>query len=56
MGHPEGAGNTNNARLGFDRWVWLEFYGSKLSSDGGLLEFREPDDGLGLHNLAGGLL
>ena len=25
MGHPEGAGKTNNAQLGFDRCVWLEF-------------------------------
>lgn len=25
MGHPEGASKTNNAQLGFDRCVWLEF-------------------------------
>ncbi|MDU8913741.1 IS1380 family transposase [Aestuariicoccus sp. MJ-SS9] len=52
MDHPEGAGKTDDARLGFDRRVRLEFRGAKLSSDGGLLVMRELDDALGLSDLA----
>jgi hypothetical protein len=36
--------------------VPLEFHGSKISSDGGLLLFRELDELPGLHRIAGGLL
>ena len=56
MDHPEGARETDDGRLGFDRRVRLEFHGSKISSDGGLLLFRELDEVLGLHDIAGGLL
>jgi hypothetical protein len=52
MDHPEGAGKTDDARLGFDRRVRLEFQGAKLSSDGGQLVMRELDDALGLSDLA----
>jgi len=51
-----GAGKTGEVRVGFDRRVRLEFHGSKISSDGGLLLFRELDEVLGLHDIAGGLL
>ena len=56
MDHPEGADKTGDARLGFDRRVRLEFHGSKISTDGGLLLFWELDEVLGLHDLAGGVL
>jgi len=56
MDHPKGASETGGARLSFDRRVRLEFHGSKISSDGGLLLFRELDEVLGLHDIAGGLL
>ncbi|TDK50408.1 IS1380 family transposase [Antarcticimicrobium luteum] len=56
MDHPEGARETGDGRLGFDRRVRLEFRGTQLSSDGGLLVMRELDDVLGLSDLASGSL
>jgi hypothetical protein len=44
MEHPKGASETDDVRLSFDRRVRLEFHGSKISSDGGLLLFRELDE------------
>jgi len=56
MDHLEGVDETGSVRLGFDRRVRLEFHGSKISSDGGLLLFRKLDEVLSLHELAGSIL
>jgi hypothetical protein len=53
MSHLAGDGQSEGGRLDFDRRVRIEFHGSTISSDGGLLLYRELDDVMGLHELIG---
>ena len=56
MDHPVGAVSNRGDRVDFDPRVRLEFRGTQLSSDGGLLVMRELDDALGLSSLASAAL
>src|SRR4051795_10520474 len=52
MADTPGEGKESPLRVAFDRRIKLEFHGARITSDGGLLAYRELDGTVGLTTIA----
>ena len=54
-GHPVGESQNQLFQLSFNRFLRVDFQGSRVTSDGGLILVRELDERFGLSKLIGGV-